>query len=196
MSRPSFIKSHLHRSLDNNNNDEILLALLGGNSYFPFDVSAHLSRSPNLDFPNLIKFPDNPPLYADTLTFFGPVNGLISFCFRTSVDFVIQIWNPSLSPVLTLPPFNGLDWFLFDDSTHELHFRFRTSSQSLRRTRNDFSGFQFFNSILGMFHVMFLFCFFWLSVLDMISLIVFVTFFMPTKCSTKFSNKARVIHGI
>ncbi|KAJ9553809.1 hypothetical protein OSB04_017854 [Centaurea solstitialis] len=126
LSQPSFIKSHLHHSLHiNNNNDEILLVLLSGNYDDSFSVTAHLSRSPHLRLPDFFIFPNNPDHCNLSVTFLGSVNGLICYGFRTYPnDYLIQIWNPSLSAVLTLPPFNGLDWFLIDDSTHEFHFRF------------------------------------------------------------------------
>ncbi|KAJ9553268.1 hypothetical protein OSB04_017313 [Centaurea solstitialis] len=131
LSKPSFIKSHLNRSLDNQE-DEVLLVLLNGNYYEDvFSITAHLSRSPHLQLqlPDFIEFPNSPPPPDPfSITFIGSVNGLICYDYRTDHyrqnDYVIQIWNPSLSAVLTLPPFNGLDWFLIYDSTHELHFRF------------------------------------------------------------------------
>ncbi|KAJ9553270.1 hypothetical protein OSB04_017315 [Centaurea solstitialis] len=77
-----------------------------------------LSRHTCLQLPpDFIEFPDTP--LSGSLTSLGSINGLICYAFRTDHyrqnDYVIQIWNPSLSVVLTLPPFNGF---------HELHFRF------------------------------------------------------------------------
>ncbi|KAJ9553927.1 hypothetical protein OSB04_017972 [Centaurea solstitialis] len=123
LSQPSFIKYHLHLSL-HNKKDEILLVLLSGNYDDLFSITTHSSQSPRLELPDFIKPPAIPPSANDNLTFFGSVNGLICYGFRTPSDFIIQIWNPSLSAVLTLPPFNALDGFIFNDSTYELHFRF------------------------------------------------------------------------
>ncbi|KAJ9553269.1 hypothetical protein OSB04_017314 [Centaurea solstitialis] len=107
--------------------DEVVLNLISGFCYHSVSVTAHLSRSPHLELPDFIEFPDSP--LSGSLTFFGSINGLICYAFRTDRDrqddYVIQIWNPSLSAVLTLPPFNGLDWVLIgDDATCQLHFRF------------------------------------------------------------------------
>ncbi|KAJ9553156.1 hypothetical protein OSB04_017201 [Centaurea solstitialis] len=94
---------------------------MNGFCYHSVCVTAHLSQSPHLQLsPDFIEFPDS-PLFPDprSVTFFGSINGLICYGFRTDRDrqddYVIQIWNPSLSAVLTLPPFNGLDWVLIGD---------------------------------------------------------------------------------
>ncbi|KAJ9554352.1 hypothetical protein OSB04_018397 [Centaurea solstitialis] len=126
LSQPSFIKSHLHRSLHNQEEDETLLVLLSGNYDESCSITAHLSQSPHLQLPDFIEFPNSPPPRDDySVTFFGSVNGLICYAFRTDHDdYVIQIWNPSLSTVLTLPPFNGPCWFPVDNYNYQLHFRF------------------------------------------------------------------------
>ncbi|KAJ9553817.1 hypothetical protein OSB04_017862 [Centaurea solstitialis] len=124
LSQPSFIKSHLHRSL-HNNNDEILLVLADRGFDDPFadrgfhdtfSVTAHFSGSPHLELTDFVK----PPVVmsrfeSETFEFLGSVNGLICFCYRLDYVYsafhlesynglVIQIWNPSLSTILALPP--------------------------------------------------------------------------------------------
>ncbi|PWA55068.1 F-box domain-containing protein [Artemisia annua] len=102
LSRPSFIKSHLNYSL--RNNDEILLVFYDvfsfGRSYNPF--TAHPSRCLNLELTNFIKLPVETPYVYDGCSVIGSVNGLICFVKQS---YPIHIWNPSLSAVLTLPPF-------------------------------------------------------------------------------------------
>ncbi|KAJ9553812.1 hypothetical protein OSB04_017857 [Centaurea solstitialis] len=120
LSQPSFVKSHLHRST-NNLNDEIFLVLPDGDYEDVFSVTAHFSRSPHLKVANFVKLPGIPSSALDKVIFFGSVNGLICFGFHTyhhSDDFVIQIWNPSLSAVLTVPPCDCIHDLDF------LHFRF------------------------------------------------------------------------
>lgn len=107
LSQPSFIKSHFDRSIQNN--DEILMIF---EDRFSFGVSksftAHASQSPHRQITNLIKLPVNIPTgeeYSNVVI--GSVNGLICF---SSYEFlckeVIYIWNPSLSALLPLPPYN------------------------------------------------------------------------------------------
>ncbi|KAM0042524.1 putative F-box domain-containing protein [Helianthus debilis subsp. tardiflorus] len=121
-SNPSFIKSHLHRSIPNN--DEMLLVF---HNRFCFEggkpITAHPSRSPHIVNPNFIKLPVNfniPSAY-NCSSVIGSVNGLICFVVWSSIvpgpDPIIYIWNPSLSAVTTLPPFTIRG---FDD----LYFRF------------------------------------------------------------------------
>ncbi|KAL7601314.1 hypothetical protein Lser_V15G25422 [Lactuca serriola] len=118
LSHSSFIKSHLRRSI--HHNDQILL-IFQHEEYFsdfkPF--TAKPSRSPCLELNNFIKLPVNPqPECTNGINVIGSVNGLIC---STYGDSVIHIWNPSLSSVLTLPPYstpsNGYNSF-------KIHFRF------------------------------------------------------------------------
>ncbi|XP_023762022.1 F-box/kelch-repeat protein At3g06240 [Lactuca sativa] len=119
LSHPSFVKSHLHHSI--HNNDQILLIFQDEEFYSdtkPF--TAIPSRSPRLELTNFIKFPVKPQSgHTDGIRVIGSVNGLI--CSSYDNHSVIHIWNPSLSAVLTLPPYstpsNGYNSF-------KIHFRF------------------------------------------------------------------------
>ncbi|CAH1425350.1 unnamed protein product [Lactuca virosa] len=118
LSHSSFVKSHLHRSI--HNNDQILLIFQDEEFYSgtkPF--TAIPSRSPRLELTNFIKFPVKPQSgHTDGIRVIGSVNGLICSSYD---DYVIHIWSPSLSAVLTLPPYstpsNGYNSF-------KIHFRF------------------------------------------------------------------------
>ncbi|KAJ9553818.1 hypothetical protein OSB04_017863 [Centaurea solstitialis] len=97
-------------------NDEILLVLADSGFHEPFYVTAHFSRSPHLELTDFVE----PPVVmsrseSETVKFLGSVNGLICFCYQLDYSYsafqlspynglVIQIWNPSLSTILTLPP--------------------------------------------------------------------------------------------
>ncbi|KAL4560996.1 hypothetical protein LXL04_033155 [Taraxacum kok-saghyz] len=103
LSRSSFIQSHLHRSI--HNNDKILLVFYEFyNSYCnpkPFKVTAHRTQSPNLELTNFIKLPVNLQSELTDVRIIGSVNGLICYFYN---DSVVCIWNASLSAMLTLPP--------------------------------------------------------------------------------------------
>ncbi|KAL4589353.1 hypothetical protein LXL04_002259 [Taraxacum kok-saghyz] len=100
LSQPSFVKSHLHRSI--HNNDQILLTFYILNDYInPF--TTHSCKSPHIELPNFIKLPVSPHPEYTRITVIGSVNGLIC---STYGDSIIHIWNPSLSSVLTLPPYS------------------------------------------------------------------------------------------
>ncbi|KAJ9554350.1 LOW QUALITY PROTEIN: hypothetical protein OSB04_018395 [Centaurea solstitialis] len=125
LSQPSFIKSHLHRSIHNTDDEVFLIFNDGLCSNYPFSVTAHFSRSPRRVVDNFIKMPSSIPQSAyDTVKILGSVNGLICFSFEPENDFVIQIWNPSLSAVSTLPPFHDHARFLSDYDNFQMHFRF------------------------------------------------------------------------
>ncbi|KAJ9554349.1 hypothetical protein OSB04_018394 [Centaurea solstitialis] len=101
LSKPSFIQSHLHRSIETN--DEILLVF---KHLYSSEVSAHPSTSPHLEFPNFIQqLPfydcDGPSDKYEGHGVIGAVNGLICFYYLEH-DFSIQIWNPSISALLVL----------------------------------------------------------------------------------------------
>ncbi|KAL4564429.1 hypothetical protein LXL04_028493 [Taraxacum kok-saghyz] len=104
LSQSSFIKSHLHHSI--HNKDQILL-VFHDEEKFSFDIkplTAIPTRSPSLELTNFIKLPINPqPERINGIKIIGSVNGLI--CSRYG-DSIIHIWNPSLSTVLTLPPYS------------------------------------------------------------------------------------------
>ncbi|PWA45839.1 F-box domain-containing protein [Artemisia annua] len=99
----NFIKSHLRRWINNNDKDEILLVYNRGSP-----LKAHSSASPDIELINFIKFPVNfPSEKAQTkyINVIGSANGLICFSVRYYNDPVIHIWNPSLSALLTVPPY-------------------------------------------------------------------------------------------
>ncbi|KAL4589350.1 hypothetical protein LXL04_002256 [Taraxacum kok-saghyz] len=100
LSRSSFIKSHLNHSIHNNN--QILLIFHGSSNSQV--LTTHSCRSPDHELTNSIKLPINPQFEnPNVVQVIGSVNGLI--CYSHS-DSVIHIWNPSLSAVLTLPPYS------------------------------------------------------------------------------------------
>ncbi|CAI9296251.1 unnamed protein product [Lactuca saligna] len=110
LSQSSFIKSHLHRSI--HNNDEILMVF---NAEFPSDSEptaqpkpfiAHPSRSPDIELADFIKLPVIPHSEHKCLFAIGSVHGLICFSYGRYPDSVIYIWNPSLSALLSLPPYS------------------------------------------------------------------------------------------
>nr|KAJ0199013.1 hypothetical protein LSAT_V11C600318720 [Lactuca sativa] len=128
LSEPSFIKSHLHRSIQNNKNDGILLFF---SKLFSFDSKPFTTRpyrSPNLELANFIKLPLKPQPENSRSKVIGSVNGLICFkygsnhkpkhmlCERDPDSYFIYgsdhgsediyIWNPSLSALITLPPYS------------------------------------------------------------------------------------------
>ncbi|KAL7611734.1 hypothetical protein Lser_V15G05167 [Lactuca serriola] len=121
LSESSFIKSHLHHSI--HQNDEILLFFSRVFSFYhspfihpspltphPFPFTAHPSRSPNLKLKpsNFFKLPDKPKSEYSHGNVIGSINGLICFNYGPfslpSRDYAICVWNPSLSALLTLPP--------------------------------------------------------------------------------------------
>nr|XP_043625927.1 F-box/kelch-repeat protein At3g06240-like [Erigeron canadensis] len=71
--------------------------------------SVNPSRSPGIDLTtSFIKLPY--PDFPSKCTVIGSVNGLICFSRRFSSwqnDYVIHIWNPSLSALMTLPPYTS-----------------------------------------------------------------------------------------
>ncbi|KAL4575334.1 hypothetical protein LXL04_022176 [Taraxacum kok-saghyz] len=101
LSESSFIKSHLHHSL--HNKDEILLFFRMRHGSF----IAHPSSSPDLELANFIKFPWNAEFEYAIGIIIGSVNGLVSIYQRSYLNYVVFIWNPSLSVSLTLPPYSS-----------------------------------------------------------------------------------------
>ncbi|CAI9260497.1 unnamed protein product [Lactuca saligna] len=100
LSQSSFVKSHLHHSI--HNNTEILLVFTKDYFYFhcePF-IAHPNSRSPHLKLINFIKIPNNPPSQNIVI---GSVDDLVCFSHRSDDYLVVNIWNPSLSTMLTLP---------------------------------------------------------------------------------------------
>ncbi|KAJ9554007.1 hypothetical protein OSB04_018052 [Centaurea solstitialis] len=110
LSQPAFIKSHLHRSIENS--DEILVVFTNGFGSDPkrYPITAHPSKSPHLAIPNFIQIPVNPNSPERfCYNIHGSVNGLICLSYQTSniAEPVIQIWNPSLSAMLTVPSYGN-----------------------------------------------------------------------------------------
>ncbi|CAH1430859.1 unnamed protein product [Lactuca virosa] len=102
LSKPSFVKSHLHRSVKNN--DGILLVSFQGFSFDSKPFTAHPSKSPRIELTDFVILPVNPQ-YDDTVgRVIGSVNGLICFSSESSLSSILHIWNPSLSAVVALPP--------------------------------------------------------------------------------------------
>ncbi|KAL4591316.1 hypothetical protein LXL04_004274 [Taraxacum kok-saghyz] len=98
LSQSSFIKSHLDRSI--HNNDKILFVFPTSDS---LDVE-QLTISPFIELPNFIELPFNAQFKCFRREVIGSVNGLICFKYGPSLDSgIIYIWNPSLSAVLTVP---------------------------------------------------------------------------------------------
>ncbi|CAI9296253.1 unnamed protein product [Lactuca saligna] len=116
LSESSFIKSHLHHSI--HHKDEILLFFRHAFSFDRRPFTAHTSHSPDLELTNFIKLPTSPQSKDTRGDIIGSVNGLICFKYG-SYDYAIHIWNPSLSMVLTLPPYS-----LPKDEWMVNHFRF------------------------------------------------------------------------
>lgn len=105
LSNPYFVKSHLHRYIQHNNNYEILI-------HFPislynqsdYGIAAHSTSSPHIKLTNFVKFPVNGPSKHSISDYIGSVNGLI--CFKTyGTTSILHIWNPSLRALVTLPPY-------------------------------------------------------------------------------------------
>ncbi|KAJ9553271.1 hypothetical protein OSB04_017316, partial [Centaurea solstitialis] len=122
LSQPSFIQSHLHRSIKTD--DEVLLVF---KDVVSSAVTAHPSRSPHLELPNFIQLPvyDDPAHEYMGHSLIGAVNGLICLSYETKDDYVIQIWNPSISALLELPQLviSGESvnsyWFGFDPNNDD-----------------------------------------------------------------------------
>ncbi|KAL4575331.1 hypothetical protein LXL04_022173 [Taraxacum kok-saghyz] len=120
LSESSFIKSHLHHSI--HNNDEVLLFF---NSGFSFEscsaLTARPSSSPNLELTDFIKLPVNlqPKDRFIHSGVIGSVNGLICFHYGSFDNHVVHIWNPSLSAMSTLPPSS-----IPSGTSRKTHFRF------------------------------------------------------------------------
>ncbi|KAL7593772.1 hypothetical protein Lser_V15G33449 [Lactuca serriola] len=119
LSHPSFIKSHLHHSI--NNKDRLLLVFYNETSSSdPEPFTVHPCRSPYPEPTNFIKLPAVNPKSGHTtssIRVIGSVHGLI--CSRYGYD-VIQIWNHSISTVSTLPP----HYIPSSDHSYEIYFRF------------------------------------------------------------------------
>ncbi|CAH1429450.1 unnamed protein product [Lactuca virosa] len=119
LSHPSFIKSHLHHSI--NNKDRLLLVFYNETSSSdPEPFTVHPCRSPHIEHTNSIKLPAVNPKSGHTtssIRIIGSVHGLI--CSRYGFD-VIHIWNPSISTVSTLPP----HYIPSGDHSYDIYFRF------------------------------------------------------------------------
>ncbi|KAL7588333.1 hypothetical protein Lser_V15G36586 [Lactuca serriola] len=132
LSQPSFINSHLHRSI-HSNNDKILMLFhqVSDAGSEPFTVRS--SPFPHVELTNFIKFHVN--LNSEGATVIGSVNGLICLnCRSYNGGSGLHIWNPSLSAVLAIPPssmsshasdifpsgFTLHDEFLYEDENDRL----------------------------------------------------------------------------
>ncbi|XP_021974633.1 F-box protein CPR1 [Helianthus annuus] len=128
LSQPSFIKSHLHRSI--HNNDEMFMVFyselcLDGE----IPIIAHPSHSPVIENPNFINLPASltiPPGYTHS-SILGSLNGLICFALWptdtvSDRDPIICIWNPSLNALRILPPYTIPASLGFEGI--DLHIRF------------------------------------------------------------------------
>lgn len=93
LSQPSFIKSHLDRSIHSNN--EILLIFYKGFSFDSKLFTTHLSRSPHIELTIFIKLPITDPILGDVI---GSVNGLICFSiwWWDGYSFSIRVWSQNL----------------------------------------------------------------------------------------------------
>ncbi|XP_052620620.1 F-box protein CPR1 [Lactuca sativa] len=122
LSESSFIKSHLHRSIQNNTTNGILLLFYRLFSFGSKSFTAYPSQSPHSELTDFIKLPINHQSENNRGKVIGSVNGLICFKYGSNHDFgvihdseiiygsnhdpeVVCIWNPSLSALLTLPPY-------------------------------------------------------------------------------------------
>lgn len=110
------IKSHLNHSIQNNNDDGILLLFPRLFSFASKPFTAHPSQSPHLELTSVIKLPIKSQSDNCCGKVIGSVNGLKCFKYGSNHDSqviygsnhdpeVIYIWNPSLSTLLTLPPY-------------------------------------------------------------------------------------------
>nr|XP_043617038.1 F-box protein CPR1-like [Erigeron canadensis] len=99
LSHPSFIQSHLDRSIKTN--DEILVFFYNVDFSHREPCTAHPSGSPSEDLTKLIK---PLPGYNSVI---GSVNGLICYIKYYSYCHIhsLRIWNPSLSATIALPPY-------------------------------------------------------------------------------------------
>lgn len=91
LSQSSFINSHLHRSIHNNDDKALMLF----RKVFDFDseaLTAHSSRSPHVELTNFIKLPGN--LYFDGASVIGSVNGLICLNCDSNSRFGIHLSPP------------------------------------------------------------------------------------------------------
>ncbi|KAL4591317.1 hypothetical protein LXL04_004275 [Taraxacum kok-saghyz] len=100
-SQSSFINSHLDCSI--HNKDRILLVFSTAD---PFNLEQFTIR-PYIKLPNVIKLPVDTQFRDFTGEVIGSVNGLICFKYGPTPDSeTIYIWNPSLSALLTVPPYS------------------------------------------------------------------------------------------
>ncbi|KAL7586182.1 hypothetical protein Lser_V15G41225 [Lactuca serriola] len=101
LSESSFIKSHPRRSTHNNNDILLFFHCSFVDDLF---IRRH-SCSPDIKLTRFYKLPVNTQFESSSYTVIGSVNGLICFYYKSyNDDYLIHIWNPSLSAVLALPP--------------------------------------------------------------------------------------------
>nr|XP_043618663.1 F-box protein CPR1-like [Erigeron canadensis] len=116
LSHPDFIKSHVNHSI--HNKVEILMVFYSLFSFRDKEFTAHPTKSPHLEVSNIFKLPANTSSKHTFCRVLGSVNGLICFSYRPHPTHVINIWNPSLSALIALPPYS------IPDCSHTLQFRF------------------------------------------------------------------------
>ncbi|XP_042752570.1 F-box/kelch-repeat protein At3g06240 [Lactuca sativa] len=124
LSQSSFIKSHLHHSI--NNNDQILVVFVNNLSinHKLFTSYLYPTHSPHRVLANFIKIPRVKPGYTyRMIKIIGSVHGLICSSYG---DYVIHIWNPSLRAESALPPYS----FPYC-GCYEISFRFGFDSKTL-----------------------------------------------------------------
>ncbi|XP_023761659.1 F-box/kelch-repeat protein At3g06240 [Lactuca sativa] len=119
LSKSSFVKTQLHHSIFNK--DKTLFHF-SDDHYYGFKLSVN----PNPQLSSFIKLPPNPESPHTSIRVIDSVNGLICSSYS---DSIIQIWNPSLSSILTLPSYSvssdGYGWikiffrFGFDPKTDD-----------------------------------------------------------------------------
>ncbi|CAI9286201.1 unnamed protein product [Lactuca saligna] len=95
LSKSSFVRTQLNHSIYN---QDKTLFHFSDDHYYGFKLSVN----PNPQLISFIKLPPNPESPHTSIRVIDSVNGLICSSYS---DTVIQIWNPSLSTVLTLPPY-------------------------------------------------------------------------------------------
>ncbi|KAL7601829.1 hypothetical protein Lser_V15G25413 [Lactuca serriola] len=96
LSKSSFVKTQLHHSIYNK--DKTLFHF-SDDHYYGFKLTVN----PNPQLISFIKLPPNPESPHTSIQVIDSVDGLICSSYS---DTAIQIWNPSLSTLLDLPPYS------------------------------------------------------------------------------------------
>ncbi|CAI9286199.1 unnamed protein product [Lactuca saligna] len=96
LSKSSFVRTQLNHSIYN---QDKTLFHFSDDHYYGFKLSVN----PNPQLISFIKLPPNPESPHTSIRVIDSVNGLICSSYS---DTAIQIWNPSLSTLLNLPPYS------------------------------------------------------------------------------------------